>query len=80
MNSLLVNVTVPQLHCVFAGGRFVYVEKVSSAGDGDNYRRKLERIEVESIWKNFNAIGGYLSRETCRIKSKTLLVACHERT
>ncbi|MBK0003146.1 hypothetical protein [Erwinia sp. S38] len=58
MNSLLINAGIPQLRCVFAGGRFVYEEKLPCASPADNYQAEWKQVDVESHWKNFNAIGG----------------------
>jgi len=58
MNSLLINAGIPQLRCVFAGGRFVYEEKLPSAVAADNYQPEWVQVDVENYWKNFNAIGG----------------------
>ena len=59
MNSLLINAGIPQLRCVFAGGRFVYVEKVTSSMPADNYQQPgavVDELKVAEIFRQVNAL------------------------
>lgn len=59
MNSLLINAGIPQLRCVFAGGRFVYVEKVSVSSTAGNYQHAVavvDELKVAEIFRQVNAL------------------------
>lgn len=59
MNSLLINAGIPQLRCVFAGGRFVYVEKISLSIKGGNYQQPgavVDELKVAEIFRQVNAL------------------------
>ncbi|MBK0032721.1 hypothetical protein IBT47_10555 [Erwinia sp. S43] len=59
MNSLLINAGIPQLRCVFAGGRFVYVEKVSVSTPAGNYQQPgavVDELKVAEIFRQVNAL------------------------
>ena len=59
MNSLLINAGIPQLRCVFAGGRFVYVEKISLSMEGGNYQKPgavVDELKVAEIFRQVNAL------------------------
>jgi len=56
MNSLLINAGIPQLRCVFAGGHYVYEQKIPESASSSNYPSCWVPVDVQPYWKQFNTI------------------------
>ena len=54
MNSLLVNAGIPQMRCVFAGGRYVYEQKITATEFNNNYQTEWVSVDVAKYWEKFN--------------------------